>query len=242
MRFARATVIRVYPYLAHSSTTATGCCCFKERKGHRCHYPEDTTEFEQEVKVLVTKAYSASKAISRGCDGPISLGKWTHEHFERLICAGPRSWKLWYRGGEILYCGDPQGPHESVIAALSKALRSYLGADGIHLRELGAEVTEFKEGAMSVNGQDRKEADQSWALSNDSGAETTLEVVWGNETMREFERELADWHRSGRHTLGIKMFWNGVAGNEAALNSIEAGSNEGFSCVFVTWDAAAPAP
>lgn len=57
-------------------------------------------------------------------------------------------------------------------------------------------------------------------------------VVWCHEITPEFIQEIGDWHRAGRHVIGVRVFWNGKTGQEA-LQTLPTTSDDAEDCCSV---------
>ncbi|CAO1636863.1 unnamed protein product [Sympodiomycopsis kandeliae] len=200
-----------------------------------------TKDIEQDIRIIVSKAQQAEKALARGAEGPISLGRWPVELYELATNVVPRIYKLAYRDGQIEFYGDPDGVHNEVENAISKSIFETLQPMiSTKIIESGPTTVKLDEG------RGRKEADQSWRLAKGGEIETVLEVVWGNERTEAFEQEAIRWHHAGYNFLGIRVWWDGAMGNTAALETdstfTEEESQEKVSLFFIQWEAGAIAP
>ena len=114
--------------------------------------------------------------------------------------------------GEIVFWGDPSEIHSLPTHLISEALARG-GKVSSRIKVGGGATRVF----TSVR---KKDPDLKWEQVAD-GSSTSMESVWGNETIREFNVE-ADLHAlNGHHFVGALVRFDSKKGDAAALAALD---------------------
>ncbi|CAO1637022.1 unnamed protein product [Parajaminaea phylloscopi] len=113
--------------------------------------------------------------------------------------------------GDVFYCGDPSLPHERLAGLWYDRVFEAALAYGYRPKSAPSPTTRLHipTGVAATPWRRRvKEPDCSWMEPN-AGRETplltALEVVYTNEDIASFERELTDWALAGVNAIGLKL-------------------------------------